>query len=95
MLFNVDSKIICFVLLLVVEAPLTVACQYLLLPQLPVLNLAIRLLAIGAVGVALVGDHGAVGVGVAQVIGSAVSLIVLAVLLTVTVKRRLARSKGG
>ncbi|MFG0317509.1 MAG: lipopolysaccharide biosynthesis protein [Planctomycetota bacterium JB042] len=78
-----------FVLVLIVEAPLSVACQYLLLPQLPVLNLALRLVLVTGLGYGLVPRYGAVGAGVAQVVGSVASMLVLASLLLVVVKRRL------
>src|SRR5690606_15418895 len=78
-----------FVLVLVVEAPLSVACQYLLLPQLPALNLLLRLLLTALLGVWLVPTLGATGAGIAQVVGAVLSMAVLAVALTMVVRRRL------
>ncbi len=78
-----------FAMVLILEAPLSVACQYLLLPQLQVLNLALRCAAILGLGLWLAPDHGAVGAGVAQVVGSVASMLVLVALLLVVVKRRL------
>ncbi len=77
-----------FAVVLVLEAPLTVACQYLLLPQLPVLNLVLRIVIVAALGLWLAPRYGALGAGLAQLAGAVVSYVLLASFLTAVVRAR-------
>lgn len=62
-------------LLLILQAPLVAACQYLLKPQLITLGWVMRVLFIGIAGVILAPQMGALGAAIAQLIGSALALI--------------------
>ncbi|MFH0946873.1 MAG: hypothetical protein V2A76_16895 [Planctomycetota bacterium] len=78
-----------FMMLLMVEAPLTVACQYLLLPQLALAGMSIRIVLVAAFGLFLAEDFGAAGTGAAQAAGAACSLVLYALLVHLAVRRRL------
>src|SRR5690606_9063203 len=58
-----------FVTILILEAPLGVACQFLLRPRLHVAALWLRCAAILAFGLWLVPAHGELGAGIAQASG--------------------------
>jgi|GEM_PF-3584854 len=64
-------------LLLIPQAPLVAACHYLLKPQLITLGWTMRAVLIAAFGLILFPRMGAVGVAMAQLIGSALVLVVL------------------
>jgi O-antigen/teichoic acid export membrane protein len=63
--------------LLIFQAPMVAACHYLLRPQLATLGWVMRAVLIGAVGLILAPQMGATGVAIAQLIGSALALLVL------------------
>lgn len=63
--------------LLILQAPLVAMCQYLLKPQLITLGWAMRVVFIGIAGLILAPQMGALGAAIAQLIGSALALIVL------------------
>lgn len=67
--------------LLILQAPLVAACHYLLRPQLITLGWMVHGILIAATGLILVPRMGALGAAVAQVIGSALALIVLSCLV--------------
>lgn len=77
-----------FMMILMVEAPLTVACQYLLLPQLALVGMSLRILFVGAFGLYLTPIHGVGGTGAAQAAGAACSLVLYALLVHLAVRRR-------
>ncbi len=64
-------------ILLVLQAPLVAACQYLLKPKLITLGWVLRAVFIGAAGLILAPQTGAMGAAIAQLIGSALALFVL------------------
>jgi O-antigen/teichoic acid export membrane protein len=67
-------------ILLILQAPLVAACQYLLKPQLITLGWVMRAVFIGVAGIILapkMGAMGAIGASIAQLIGSALTLLVL------------------
>ena len=57
--------------LLVFQAPLVAACQYLLKPHLITLGWVLRVIFIGIAGLILAPQMGAIGAAIAQLIGSA------------------------
>ena len=61
----------------ILQAPLVAACHYLLKPQLITLGWVIRVILIGVAGIILASETGAIGVAIAQLIGSALALLVL------------------
>jgi O-antigen/teichoic acid export membrane protein len=63
--------------LLIFQAPLVAASQYLLKPHLITLGWVLRVIFIGIAGLILAPQTGAIGASIAQLIGSAVALIVL------------------
>mgnify|MGYP003286608712 CR=1 FL=1 len=63
--------------LLIFQAPLVASSQYLLKPQLITLGWVLRVLFIGIAGLILAPQMGAIGAAIAQLIGSALALIVL------------------
>jgi len=67
--------------LLILQAPLVAACHYLLRPQLITFGWMVHGILIAATGLILVPRMGALGAAVAQVIGSALALIVLSCLV--------------
>lgn len=77
-----------FTLLLVAEAPLAVTCHYLLRPAVQLLAMGVRCAAIGALGLALAPTQGALGAARAQILGSLVSFVVLALSVAILVRRR-------
>lgn len=78
-----------FMLLLIIEAPLTVACQYLLRPQLALIGLLIRVAVVLAIGMLLVPERGAYGAGIAQLLGGVCSFVILFVMVMLTIRSRL------
>ena len=64
-------------LLLILQAPLTAACHYLLKPQLITFGWVMRVVLIGIFGIILAPQFGAIGAAIAQLIGSALALIAL------------------
>ena len=64
-------------ILLVLQAPLVAACQYLLKPKLITLGWVLRAIFIGVAGLILAPQTGATGAAIAQLIGSALALFVL------------------
>ena len=81
-----------FMMILMVEAPLTVACQFLLLPQLALVGMSIRIVAVAAFGLWLTPMHGVAGTGAAQALGAACSLVLYALMVGLIVRRRLRAS---
>ena len=67
--------------LLILQAPLVAACHYLLRPELITLGWVVHAVLIAATGLILVPGMGAMGAAIAQVIGSALALIVLSYLV--------------
>jgi len=65
-------------ILLILQAPLVAASHYMLKPQLITLGWVMRAIFIGVAGVLLAPQMGAIGAAIAQLIGSALALIVLA-----------------
>lgn len=63
--------------LLIFQAPLVAACQYLLKPHLITLGWVLRVIFIGIAGLTLAPQMGAIGAAIAQLIGSAIALLVL------------------
>jgi O-antigen/teichoic acid export membrane protein len=63
--------------LLILQAPLSAVCHYLLRPQLITLGWVMRVILIGLAGLILAPQMGAIGAAIAQVIGSALALILL------------------
>jgi O-antigen/teichoic acid export membrane protein len=63
--------------LLIFQAPMVAACHYLLKPQLITFGWVIRAILIGVIGLILAPQMSAVGVAIAQLIGSALALLVL------------------
>ncbi|HKY41664.1 MAG TPA: hypothetical protein VJM50_01110 [Pyrinomonadaceae bacterium] len=63
--------------LLIFQAPLVAACQYLLKPHLITAGWVLRVIFIGVAGLNLAPQMGAIGAAIAQLIGSAVALLVL------------------
>jgi O-antigen/teichoic acid export membrane protein len=66
-------------LLLVLEAPLAAAAHALSRPRLLSLELAVRVIAVGLIGVILVKDYGANGAAMAQLVGTGLALLLLVV----------------
>ena len=64
-------------ILLIMQAPLVAACQYLLKPKLITLGWVLRVVFIGVAGLILAPQTGAIGAAIAQLIGSALALLVL------------------
>lgn len=64
-------------LLLILQAPLVAACHYLLKPRLITFSWVIRVVLITIFGLILASHSGAIGVAIAQLIGSALVLLVL------------------
>lgn len=63
--------------LTILQAPLVAACHYLLKPQLITFGWVIRVILIGVAGIILASQTGAIGVAIAQPIGSALALLIL------------------
>jgi O-antigen/teichoic acid export membrane protein len=63
--------------LLILQAPLSAICHYLLRPQLITLGWVMRVVLIGIAGLILAPQMGAIGAAIAQLIGSALALILL------------------
>jgi O-antigen/teichoic acid export membrane protein len=63
--------------LLIAQAPLVAACHYLLKPQLITLGWAMRAVIVGFAGLILFAQVGAIGVAIAQLIGSVLGLLIL------------------
>jgi len=78
-----------FMMLLIMEAPLTVACQYLLLPQLALVGMTVRIGLVAYFGFRLAPQYGAAGAGAAQAAGAATSLLLYAALVALAVRRRI------
>lgn len=68
--------------LLILQAPLVAVCQYLLKPQLITLGWVMRVVFIGIAGLILAPQMGAIGAAIAQLIGSALALILLTAIVT-------------
>jgi O-antigen/teichoic acid export membrane protein len=64
--------------LLILQAPLSAACHYLLRPHLITVAWVLRAVLIGVVGLILAPPKGAIGAAIAQLVGSALALILLA-----------------
>lgn len=64
-------------LLLILQAPMVAVCQYLLKPQLITLGWVMRAISILVAGILLAPQMGALGAAIAQLIGTALALIVL------------------
>lgn len=64
-------------ILLILQAPLVAACQYLLKPKLITLGWVLRVIFIGVAGLILAPQMGAIGAAIGQLIGSALALLVL------------------
>jgi O-antigen/teichoic acid export membrane protein len=64
--------------LLILQSPLEVACHYFLRPKLITLGWVVRAISIGVAGLILAPRMGAMGAAIAQLIGSAVAVVVLA-----------------
>jgi O-antigen/teichoic acid export membrane protein len=64
-------------IVLILQAPLVAACQYLLKPKLITLGWVLRVIFIGVAGLILAPQMGAIGAAIAQLIGSALALFVL------------------
>ena len=77
-----------FVAVLILEAPLGVACQYLLRPRLHVATLWLRCAAIAVLGLWLVPAQGELGAGVAQAGGAVVAALTLGLLVFAAIERR-------
>ena len=73
-------------ILLLLQAPLVAASQYLLKPQLITLGWVMRAVFIGLAGIVLAPKMGATGAAIAQLIGSALALIVLTWLVVSSVR---------
>ncbi len=73
-------------LMLILQCPLSAACQYLLRPHLVLLSIALRVVSIGILGFLLVPAEGALGAAVAQLGGSALVLVALAVLVAIELR---------
>ena len=80
--------------LLIFQAPLVAACQYLLKPQLITLGWVMRALFIGVAGIMLAPQMGAIGAAIAQLIGSALALFVLGWLVVSSLRTATAGSAG-
>jgi O-antigen/teichoic acid export membrane protein len=78
-------------ILLILQAPLVAASQYLLKPQLITLGWVIRAVFIAIAGVVLAPQMGAIGAAIAQLIGSALALFVLTWVVFSAVRRSLKR----
>lgn len=63
--------------LLILQAPFEAACHYFLRPQLVTLGWVMRAVLVGIAGLILAPQFGAIGVAIAQLIGSALALFVL------------------
>jgi O-antigen/teichoic acid export membrane protein len=63
--------------LLIAQAPFVAACHYLLKPHLITLGWAIRAVVVVVAGLILFAQIGAIGVAIAQLIGSVITLLVL------------------
>ena len=79
--------------LLIFQAPLVAACQYLLKPHLITLGWVLRVIFIGIAGLILAPQMGAIGAAIAQLIGSAIALLVLSWLVVNSL--RTAMDAGG
>ena len=79
--------------LLIFQAPLVATCQYLLKPHLITLGWLLRVIFIGIAGLLLAPQLGAIGAASAQLIGSAVALVVLGWLVVSSL--RTAMDAGG
>lgn len=76
-------------ILLMLQAPLVAACQYLLKPQLITLGWVMRAIFIAVAGILLAPQMGAMGAAIAQLIGSALALLVLTWLVINSIRRSL------
>jgi O-antigen/teichoic acid export membrane protein len=68
-------------LLLVCQSPLEAACHYLLRPQLGMFSWTLRVIYVGGLALMLVPSRGAWGAAVAQLVGTTLALLSLAVLV--------------
>lgn len=72
--------------LLILQAPLVAACHYFLRPQFVTFGWVLRTVLIAVAGVILAQQMGATGVAIAQLIGSAIAILVLGLLVAGSVR---------
>jgi O-antigen/teichoic acid export membrane protein len=80
--------------LLILQAPLSAACHYLLKPHLITLAWVVRAVLIGIVGLILAPTMGAIGAAIAQLIGAALALILLAWLVVSSLRSALVEDQA-
>lgn len=68
-------------LLLIFLCPLKLACHYLLRPHFLLIGASLRVVLVAILGSILAAEMGAMGMAIAQLAGTAISILVLALLL--------------